>query len=202
MDWRLTRRKFVSHLGSLVAALPFPGLSHKWLAEDPKLAGENADFLLWFAEPAKQWSDALPVGNGRLGAMLFGGFSTERAALNEDTLWSGGPRDWNNPGAKQHLPVIRNLVLAQRSYHEADVECREMQGPYNQSYEPLADLAIKFAHGLQVSRYRRSLDLDSGIAKVTYQANLVQYTREVFCSSPAQLLVMRLTCSKVNGLQL
>ena len=201
MVWRFPRRKFVSDLGSLLALLPLPRFLRRGLsASNPERPLENPDFLLWFDEPAKQWGDALPVGNGRLGAMVFGGLSRERLALNDDTLWSGAPRDWNNPAAKEHLPVVRKLVLEQQNYHEADLECRKMQGPYNQSYEPLADLAIKFAHGDQVTDYRRSLDLDSGIAKVTYNVNQIRYTREVFASGPAQLVMMHLACDKSGSL--
>jgi len=197
----MTRRKFISDLGSVLAVLPLPRLLRPRPFEtDAKSLAPNGEFLLWFAEPAKQWGDALPVGNGRLGAMVFGGYRNERLALNEDTLWSGAPRDWNNPSAKEHLPVVRKLLLELQNYHEADLECRKMQGPYNQSYEPLADLAIAFTHGDQVNGYRRSLDLDSGIAKVAYEANGINYTREVFSSAPAQLLVVRLMCSKPGNL--
>jgi alpha-L-fucosidase 2 len=151
---------------------------------------------LWFAQPAKEWSEALPVGNGRLGAMVFGGYSTERLALNEDTLWSGGPRDWNNPEAKEHLPVVRKYVLEDQNYHAADQECRKMQGPYNQAYEPLGDLLLKFAHDEAVTKFRRSLDLDSGIASVSYELGGCRFSREIFCSAPAQLFLLRLTASQ------
>jgi alpha-L-fucosidase 2 len=195
MGW-LTRRKFVARLGSLMGMLPFSGFRiPAMFATDSRDAAGHPDFSLWFTEPAQQWGDALPVGNGRLGAMVFGGRGSERLALNEDTLWSGAPRDWNNTGAKEHLPVVRKLVLEQQNYHEADLECRKMQGPYNQSYEPMADLKITFEHGEEVSGYRRTLDLDSGIATVGYAANGIQYTREVFSSAPAQLVVVRLSCS-------
>jgi alpha-L-fucosidase 2 len=199
MGWLFTRRKLFSRFASFLAVLPFARfLPH--LAAAPSKEPENSDFLLWFAEAAKQWSEALPVGNGRLGAMVFGGYAIERVALNDDTLWSGAPRDWNNPGAKEHLPVVRKLVLQQQNYHEADLECRKMQGPYNQSYEPLADLQIKFAHSEHVSDYRRSLDLDSGIATVTYESNQIQYKREVFSSAPGNVVVVRLACHKPGNL--
>src|SRR4051794_31030015 len=97
-----------------------------------------ADLILWYQQPAQQWVEALPVGNGRLGAMVFGGVATERLQLNEDTLWSGGPTDWNNPQAKDVLPEVRRLIFAGK-YVETDALCRKMQGPYNQSYEPLGD---------------------------------------------------------------
>ena len=135
-----------------------------------------------------------------LGAMVFGGYSTERLALNEDTLWSGFPRDWNNPSAKEHLPVVRKFVLKEQNYHAADEECRKMQGPYNQAYEPLGDLTLKLAHGDEVRAFRRTLDLDAGIATVAYSVNDCQFTREVFCSAPAQVVVIRLSASKIAQL--
>src|SRR5688572_10645214 len=84
---------------------------------------------LWYLEPAQVWTEALPVGNGRLGAMVFGGVAQERIALNEATLWSGGPRDWNNPHAKEVLPPVREALL-NGEYTKADKLCREMQGLY------------------------------------------------------------------------
>ncbi len=84
--------------------------------------------MLWYTRPAEKWTDALPVGNGRLGAMVFGGVTAERLQLNDDTLWSGAPRDWNNPDAKQRLPEVRRLVLEQEDYQAADRVCRKMQG--------------------------------------------------------------------------
>jgi len=207
MDWNLSRRKFLSRFGAFLGILPvardksFECLSMVGpTSVDSKHSERNGEFLLWFSEPASSWDDALPIGNGRLGAMVFCGYNNERLALNEDTLWSGGARDWNNPGAKEHLPVVRKLVLEEQKYHEADQECRKMQGPYNQSYEPLADLAVTFEHDEQVKAYRRSLDLDSGVVKVSYESNDIQYAREVFASAPAQLIVLRLTCSKPGSL--
>jgi alpha-L-fucosidase 2 len=149
--------------------------------------------LIWFTEAAPEWAAALPVGNGRIGAMVFGGVSQERIALNEDTLWSGGPTDWNNPDAKNHLPVVRRLLLEQKDYQGADAECRYMQGPYNQAYEPAGDLLIDFAHSGELSGYRRELNLDTAIATVTYQVDGATYTREVFASEPAQVVVTRLS---------
>jgi len=158
------------------------------------------DVLLFFTQAAPEWAAALPVGNGRIGAMVFGGIKQERIALNEDTLWSGGPTDWNNPEAKNHLPVVRQLLLQQKDYQGADAECRNMQGPYNQAYQPVGDLLIDFAHSGVVSGYRRELNLDTAIATVTYQADGATYSRQVFASAPAQVVVTRLACSKPGGL--
>jgi alpha-L-fucosidase 2 len=195
MHWPLTRRRFLETVSSTFALFSI-AKSPLRAASPPSAPVPDPQLTLWFGQPAKEWSDALPVGNGRLGAMVFGDPLTERLALNEDTLWSGFPRDWNNPGAKEHLPVVRKLVLQDNDYHGADVECRKMEGPYNQAFEPLADLALRFDHPGEITSYRRSLDLDSGIASISYETAGVQFTREVFSSSPAQVIAIHLTSSK------
>src|SRR5579864_8023436 len=103
----VTRRQFVAGLSAAAAAR---GLS----------AQPQSSLVLWYKRQAIVWSDALPIGNGRLGAMVFGGVQAERLQLNEDTLWSGAPREWNNPDAKSHLTELRRLVLEQEDYVAAD----------------------------------------------------------------------------------
>lgn len=153
-----------------------------------------------FNSPAVYWVEALPVGNGRLGAMIFGGIENERLALNEDTLWSGYPRDWNNPGAKEALPKVRALIAEQR-YEEADQLCKQMMGTYTQSYLPFGNLQILMEHGQLSSRdYSRKLDLSTGIVNVAYTVGGVRYTREIFASYPDQAIVIRLSASKEGGL--
>jgi len=200
MHFETTRRRFLALLSSLVAFPQTRAVALPKSAAPASLKSAAPDVLLFFTEPAPEWAAALPVGNGRIGAMVFGGVNQERIALNEDTLWSGGPTDWNNPEAKNHLPVVRQLLLQQKDYQGADAECRNMQGPYNQAYEPVGDLLIDFAHSGMVSGYRRELDLDTAIVKVIYQADEATYTREVFVSKPAQVVVTRLECSKAGGL--
>lgn len=148
---------------------------------------------LWYAKPAANWNEALPIGNGRLGAMVFGGGRVEHLQINEDTLWSGSPKNWNNPEAKDHLPEVRRLVMDERDYPGADKVCQKMQGPYNQSYLPLADLKIEF-DSEDLEDYRRSLNLDTAIATVTLKGQ----TREAFISAVDQVIVVRLT--SVTGL--
>src|SRR5262249_12609736 len=110
--------------------------------------GAAPETVLRYREPAQKWVEALPLGNGRIGAMVFGGVASERIALNEATLWSGGPKDWNNPGAKAVLPKVREAIFAGR-YQEAEALCKQMQGPYNQSYQPLGDLKLDFGSDIQ-----------------------------------------------------
>ena len=150
-----TRRSFVSLAASLVGALRLSGLGSfvqastalGSKASSASKAAANPALSLWFTQPATQWQDAIPVGNGRLGGMIFGGVKSERIALNEDSLWSGAPKEWNNPGAKDHLPIVRRLVLEEKNYQAADDECHKMEGPWNENYEPLGDLFLNFEHG-------------------------------------------------------
>jgi alpha-L-fucosidase 2 len=159
---------------------------------------------LWYTTPATAWEEALPIGNGRLGAMIFGGVDEERISLNEDTLWSGLPKDTTNPVAKDVLPEVRRLLFA-GEYAAANELCKQMQGPYSQSYLPLGDLRLRFGDGETVdggpqTAYRRALDLDTALASVDYTQNGVAYRREAFVSSPDQVLVARLTADKPGGL--
>jgi len=155
--------------------------------------------IIQFNKPAVYWTEALPVGNGRLGAMIYGGIERERIALNEDTLWSGHPKDWNNPQAKSVLPEIRRCV-ADENYDEADKLGKEMMGPYTQSYLPFGDLRLVMEHGDLGVDYRRSLDISTGLASVRYTVGGVEYTREIFASYPDQSIVVRLRCSKQGQL--
>ena len=160
----------------------------------------NDELCLWYDQPAEQWVEALPVGNGRLGAMIFGGIQQEHLQLNEDTLWSGEPHEWNNLRAREVLPEVRRL-LAEGDYVAADQLCRQMQGAFNESFQPLGDLLLTFdLHALDSvatpTDYRRALDLHTAIASVRYTLNGVTYTRELFASAPDQLLVLRLSADK------
>ena len=157
---------------------------------------EGNDLVLWYDAPAKDWTEALPVGNGRLGAMVFGGPETERLQLNEDTLWSGFPREWNNPDAKRLVAEVRRLVLEEKNYTEADKVCRKMQGPYNQSYQPLADVRLQFEGAPHAGAYRRDLDLDTAIASVS----VPDHKRETFASFPDQVVVTRLVATSGSTL--
>jgi len=154
---------------------------------------------LWYEGSAKAWTEALPIGNGRLGAMVFGGVYQERLQLNDDTLWSGSPKDWNNSKAKEVLPKVRKLIN-EGKYEEADLLCKEMLGPYTQNYLPLSDLNITFQHDGLPTYYERSLDISRGIAHVEYEIDSVRFTREVFSSYPDQVVVMKIGTSEKGKL--
>ena len=103
--------------------------------------GGQSPLILWYSNAANAWVEALPIGNGSLGAMVFGGVGRERLQLNDDTLWSGSPRDWDNPKAKDVLPEIRKAIFAGQ-YVEADALAKKMMGPYTESYQSLGDLSV------------------------------------------------------------
>ncbi|GLX71257.1 glycoside hydrolase family 95 protein [Paenibacillus glycanilyticus] len=149
---------------------------------------------LQYNRPSSKWTDALPTGNGRLGAMMFGGTETERIQLNEDTLWSGGPRNGDNEHAATVLPEVRRLI-GEGQYAAADLLCKQMMGPYTQSYLPMADLYVKFLHGNTMKNYRRALHLEDATSTVEYQIGNVIYTRRLFVSYPDQVAVLRLEAS-------
>ena len=157
--------------------------------------------VIWLEQPAADWNEALPLGNGRLGAMVFGDVRHERLQLNEDTLWSGEPMAPPDPDMWKSLAEVRRLVFTQQ-YAEASVACRKLQGTYTQSYLPLGDLWLNFGHGdgMEVEDYRRELDLDTATAQVSYRVGDVTYHRELFSSAPDQALIIRLTASQPGAL--
>ncbi len=170
------------------------------------LAGSAAagDWMLWYQQPADRWLDALPVGNGRLGAMVFGGVERERLALNESTVWSGGPSDrHDNPTALEHLPEIRRLFFEGRYMEARDLCARHLLGRRDSygTHLPMADLLLEFEQPEgQVTGYRRQLDLFEGVTRVEYSVGDVGFVREVLASNPDKVLAIRLTCTKPGGL--
>ncbi len=155
---------------------------------------------IWMNRPAESWNEALPVGNGRLGAMIFGGIEKERLQLNEESVWTGAPGWDANPKALKALPEVRKLLFAGK-YREAEKLTQEnIMGTVNRdeksSYQTLGDLTLDFGQLRGVTSYRRELDIENAIAKVTYTANQVSYIREIFSSFPDQALVVRLSADK------
>ncbi|HEY3757743.1 MAG TPA: glycoside hydrolase family 95 protein [Opitutaceae bacterium] len=150
---------------------------------------------LWYRHPATQWVEALPIGNGRLGAMVFGGMQMERLQLNEDTLWGGGPYDPANPAARAALPKIRQLIAAGEYAKAQDLEQQSfMAVPEREApYETVGDLLITMSGPEAASRYRRELSLDRAIARTEFQIGGTIYARECFASAVDQVIVVRLT---------
>jgi alpha-L-fucosidase 2 len=159
-------------------------------------AADNS-LVLWYQKPAVKWVEALPVGNGRLGAMIFGGVNQERLQLNEGTLWAGGPYDPVNPEAKATLPQVRQLVNDGKYAEAAALISRKvMAKPLGQMpYQTVGDLLLSFPETTG-ENYRRELNLDPAIATVSYSTDGVRYTREVFSSAPDNVIVVRLKADK------
>ena len=150
---------------------------------------------LWYRQPALSWNEALPVGNGRLGAMVFGRVNDERIQLNEDSLWDGGQRDTTNPEALNALAEVRRLLFAGKNAEASKLAQKMMGVPERiKSYQTLGDLRLFFPKFTNVLDYRRELDLNTGIVRVSFQSGLERYTREVFASAPGQVMVVRLSC--------
>jgi alpha-L-fucosidase 2 len=162
---------------------------------------ENTSFpayILWYDEPAEQWEQALPVGNGRLGAMIFGDPVNERIQLNEESLWAGCPVNNNNPEALRHLPEIRSLIFS-GDYEKA----YQMAGDYLlgtppriRSYQTFGDLYLDYPDVQRVNNYRRELDLHSGLVTTTYEAGGKHMKQEVFASAPADMIVIHISGSE------
>lgn len=161
-----------------------------------------ADPVLWYRHPAQRWGDALPVGNGRLGAMVFGGVQKERIQLNEDTVWNGKKRDRVNPEALKALPEVRRLLFAGRPLEAVALEDRKLMGMPNRQppYQPLGDLILEFPNQVDAAEYRRELNLSTGIVRVSYRIGEVTYSREVFASAPDQAVVVRISSGKPGQL--
>jgi alpha-L-fucosidase 2 len=172
-----------------------------WAAPADGVAKAN---LLWYDKAAEKWEQALPVGNGRLGAMIFGQPEKDRLQLNDITVWSGAPqRDADRKDAYKNLPELRRL-LREGKYAEAErFANRNFNGPapYTASYQTLGDLSFEFQlpEGA-VTNYRRWLDIDSAVAGAEFAVGKVTFTREVFASAPQGVLIVRLTSSRKGGL--
>jgi alpha-L-fucosidase 2 len=172
------------------------GFSSLCRAED-----DNA-LKLWYRQPAQQWTQALPVGNGRLAAMVFGSVSKEHIQLNEDTVWSGDKRDRSNPEASKSVPEIRRLL---QEGHPAEAQALADRTMISipralPVYQTLGDLWLDFGAVPESSNYRRELNLDTGVASVQYTASGVRYTREFLASAPCHCIVVRLTADRPGSL--
>ena len=199
---RSTRRRFLKTSSATLGTL---ALTKRFGFSKTHVTEPSSDLTLWYDKPAAQWIDALAIGNGRLGAMVYGGGddaspSKELLQFNEDTLWSGKPLNGNNPDAKNHLADIRHAVLEQQDYHLADKLCEKMQGLFAEAYQPLGNLRIEFTPSGQATGYRRELNLETACARTQYAIDGVQFEREAFVSAPDQVIVFRATASKPNSI--
>ncbi|MCU6707766.1 glycoside hydrolase family 95 protein [Paenibacillus sp. J5C_2022] len=168
-----------------------------------KESSARGQYSLWYREPAAIWEEALPVGNGSLGAMVYGGIRQERIKLNEDTLWSGYPCDTNNYEAHACLEQARRLIHEMRHREAERLIESNMLGPFTQSYMPLGDLLIDIGHeGEEVSSYRRELNLEEAVIRVSYESGGVAYSRELFCSAPDGVMALSFRTDRAGGVHL
>jgi len=169
-----------------------------WLST--QLIYAQSNLTLWYDKPARSWNEALPIGNGRLGAMVFGNVAEERIQLNESTLWSGGPVNPNpNPQAPQYLEAIRKALFS-GDYPLAEKLCQKLQGPFTESYEPLGDLVLRFNLSGAPTAYRRELDISNAVTSAVFTVDGVEFKREMIASAPQQIIALHLTASKKGAL--
>ena len=160
--------------------------------------GQQENLSLWYKQPAQKWTDALPVGNGRLGGMVFGGIQQERIQLNEESVWAGAPINNNNPGAKAHLKEIQTAIFNGDYKTANDLSKKYLVGtpPNVRSYQTLGDLGIKFYWKSDATNYKRSLNIQTGIAKTEYTVDGNKIVQEVFVSAPQNLMVITIQAEK------
>jgi alpha-L-fucosidase 2 len=177
------------------AATPLPAFTGQLTGEAPPPA---EPLSLWYRQPATVWTSALPVGNGRQAAMMFGGIDSEAICLNEDTLWAGGPYSPENTNALEALPQVRQLLFdGQYRQAESLISQRMMGRPSTEAaYQPVGDLLLTFPKVETAENYRRELNLRTATASAQFASGGVTYTRELFASAPDNVLVLRLTASK------
>ena len=168
------------------------------------MSGEASDsaWSLHYSAPAKEWVEALPIGNGSMGAMIFGGVGTERIQFNEDTLWTGHPQDYQHPGAAEVLPELRRLLFEGKQKQAQDLAMdRFMSEPLRQcAYQPFGDVRLTFQGHDTPRNYTRSLDLETALASVRYEVNGIPFTRECFASYPDHILAIRLEAGSPGAL--
>ncbi|MDC7675790.1 glycoside hydrolase family 95 protein [Asticcacaulis machinosus] len=187
------------HLMTSVAAVSAGAVMAPLASAQPVAAlPDKGDLRLWYDRPADEWVKALPVGNGRLGGMVFGGVAFERIQLNEDTFFAGGPYNPTNPRSKDGLPQVQKLVF-EGKYAEAEKLANDtlISTPNKQmAYQPIGDLILLFPGLDNTSRYERSLDLEAGMVATEFNTGSTRHRREVFVSAVDQVMVVRLSGDK------
>jgi alpha-L-fucosidase 2 len=182
--------------GTATIAATAPALLHA--------APEESSAKLWYRTPATSWNDALPVGNGRLGAMVFGTVAKERIQLNEHSLWSGKAADDDKAGTRDALPKVRELLFSGQYAEANKLAQQQMMTPMNTStfgsYQTLGDLTLEFDHSGEESDYRRELDLEAGMIKISYKIGNATFTRKVVASFPDRAIIVRLETDSPAGI--
>ena len=163
---------------------------------------EKKDLILWYEKPASKWEEALPIGNGRIGAMIYGGIAEEHIQFNEETLWTGRPHDYSNKGASAYLGRIRELIWQGKQDEAEKLALEKFMGvPLRQEkYQPFGDLWLTFPGHENASAYRRQLDLSDAVSKTSYETGGVTYSREYIASYPGNIIAIRLYCNRNRAL--
>ncbi|NQT76725.1 MAG: glycoside hydrolase family 95 protein [Bacteroidetes bacterium] len=159
-------------------------------------------YKLWYQQPAKIWDEALPVGNGRLGAMVFGGVYKERIQVNEESLWAGERFNTNNPNALRDLPQIRNLIFEEKIQEAYELGNKSLLGtpPRFRSYQTLGDIYLSFDSIASFTDYQRELLLNPGISRTVFTIDGITYTREIFVSAPDNIILIHITADKPGAI--
>ena len=181
----------------LILALSMSLMTNAVAAKASKADNNNR---LWYSEPAKVWLEALPLGNSRLGAMVYGGTDVEEIQLNEETFWSGGPHNNNSPTALQHLEEVRQLIFDGKDREAASLIDREfIKGPHGMKYLTLGSLKMAFGHQTPTA-YERELDLQRAVNTTSYTYNKVRYIRTAFTSFTDSVLILQVKASQHGAL--
>lgn len=186
----------------ICSLVTFPVFSQQLSTESIENKTFNPTTLLWYMEPASKWEDAMPVGNGRLGAMVYGKHGKEEIQLNEDTYWSGGPYSTVVKGGASKLPEIQRLIFEGKPLEAHKLFGRYMMGypVEQQKYQSLGSIQLVMDDENKVSEYKRWLDLSTGVTAVSYKNNGVRFVREVFASAPHNAIFIRITADKPNSI--
>ena len=189
--------------GTMVLVLSFMVLASCSEGTNSKLQG---DMVLWYDKPAEKWLDASPIGNGLIAGMVYGKTAQERIALNESSFWSGAPHDYDDPNAGSHFAYIKEQIFAGKYAEMGDYIDKNFYGipAAQQAYQPIGDFLLDFidVDTLAVTDYRRELDMETGIASVSYKSGGITYKREVFVSYPDKVMVLRVSTDKKKSLNM
>lgn len=179
------------------------GLCEKNIFKVEEIVKQEEDQKIWYHIPAESWTEALPVGNGRLGGMVYGGVNREVIQLNEDSIWAGYGMDKNNPRAKEALPEIRKLLFEGKNLEASKIAKETVISVPERvfSYETMGEMVIESLHSRRYTKYKRELDLSTAMTTVTFSEEGILYRREVFVSYPDQVMVIHYTCDQPGGIR-
>lgn len=198
------RRDFIKTATLALSSISLAGLPFSFgcKKKGSQFSDNSSPLSLWYDEPASEWTEALPLGNGRLGAMVYGRTEDETIQFNEDTLWTGQPHDYAHEGAHEYLSQLRRLLWEdkQDKAHELGNEHFMSQPLGQMSYQPFGNILLNFPGHKNASEYQRRLDLEQALSTVSYKVDGVRFTREVFASNPGQTLAIRFESSGKEAL--